>query len=71
MALVLRILHVQLTVCCSEYGRDQLVIDLDCALQSSKWVDEDLDAFLALRCAVCAVQQLRNPCFGELAVGLV
>lgn len=63
--------HAQLAPCRGEDGRNLLVVRLLGRAWSSKRVDEHLDALVALRRAICAVQQLFYPSCGNSTARLV
>jgi len=71
VAVVLCLLHVELTARSRQDGRNELVVCLDCAALASKRIDEYLDSFAPLRRSVCAIEQLLYPCLRYATVGFV
>jgi hypothetical protein len=63
VAVVCGFLDVEVAAGCGEDGRDEFVVCFYGAALSAKGVDEHFDSFAALRCAVCARQELLYPGF--------
>jgi hypothetical protein len=71
VALVFGRLDVEFAARGGEDRGDGFVVCFYSTTGSAKGIDQDLDAFLALRFPVCAVQQLFNPCFGQSTIRLI